>query len=280
MSGQPDDKDAAVEAAATDDASAAGVAVPDGAEGPVAVVDVEKAADAPAPVPEAAPVFCPLPIWNLHPLNARLGLTAILSDLRVAAREAVALASAVTAVPDFDLIVRGQPGAGIAEWGLGGCAPMPGVIEITIDPPRYNRERFVRTLIHEIHHLIRWDGPGYGHSLGEALVSEGLAGHFVVQVLGGAPDPWDMTPPSPGLSRRAMNGWSQRDHDHAAWFFGKGTMRRWAGYGLGHRLIAAHLERHPDATPASLASAPVDRFREDMRRLAQAEDREMPAPQA
>lgn len=210
-------------------------------------------------------------IWNLHHLNARLSLTPILPEIRAAAREAVARASDVAALPDFDLIVRGQAGAGIAEWGVGGCAPMAGVIEVTIDPARFVSDRFIRTLVHELHHVIRWDGPGYGHSLGEALVSEGLAGHFVLQVLGGPPDPWDATVPSASVTRQAMNEWSRRDHDHAAWFFGKGVMRRWAGYGLGHRLVAGHLERHSGATPVTLAEAPADRFREDMRRLVQAE---------
>ena len=71
-------------------------------------------------------------------------------------------------------------------------------------------------------------GPGYGITLGEALVSEGLSDHFVSQAFPKTPpQPWDhrrMTArQEAGLWRRA-----QRDlivpgaYDHPLWFFGAG----------------------------------------------------------
>ncbi|WP_157994783.1 DUF2268 domain-containing putative Zn-dependent protease [Paracoccus tegillarcae] len=207
-------------------------------------------------------------IWHLHLLNSRHQLTAILPDIRAAARQAVALAGAQADVPDFDLVLRGQPGGGIADWGVGGHAQAPALIEITLNPARFDPDLLIRTLVHEMHHLIRWDGPGYGKSLGEALVSEGLAGHFVLQVLGGKPDPRDATTPSAGTARRAMSEWSRLSYDHAEWFFGRGKIRKWSGYGLGHRLIAEHLEQHPGGDAVSLAMTRADAFREAMRRLA------------
>ena len=206
-------------------------------------------------------------VWNIHFLNARNALTGVMPETRAAAREAVAAAEDHTPLPRFDLVIRTGDEV-MTGWGIGGCAPAPGQIQITLDPSRFAPDLFIRTLIHEIHHLIRWDGPGYGKSLGEALVSEGLAGHFVLQVLGGAPDPWDLVAPSEGLMRRASNEWSRRDYDHSEWFFGKGSVRRWSGYGLGHRLIAEYLAQHPQENPVTLATAPVDRFRAALRQLA------------
>lgn len=209
-------------------------------------------------------------VWNIHLLNARHDLTLVLSELRATAREAVALASAHAELPRFDLVIRAGTEV-IPEWGIAGCAPAPGIVEITLNPDRFQPALMLRTLIHELHHAIRWDGPGYGRSLGDALVSEGLAGHFVLQVLGGKPDPWDATTAVPGLARRAMNEWARLDYDHPRWFLGKGDIRKWAGYGLGHRLVAEHLAEDPQQDPVTLAWAKSEGFRPTLRRLVNAE---------
>jgi len=205
-------------------------------------------------------------IWHLHLLNSRNTLTLVMSEIRAAVRDAVTKANEHADVPSFDLVVR-SGGNVIPEWGVGGMAPLPGVIQIDLNPDRFSAELFTRTLIHEFHHLIRWDGPGYGKSLGDALVSEGLAGHFVQQVLGGKPDPWDSVQPAPGLARRAMNEWARLDYDHARWFFGKGDLRKWAGYGLGYRLVAEHLAQNAGQDAATLANTRSEPFRNSLRRL-------------
>ena len=110
-------------------------------------------------------------IYNIHFLNARNALTGVMPETRAAAREAVAAAEDHTPLPRFDLVIRTGDEV-MTGWGIGGCAPAPGQIQITLDPARFAPEPFIRTLVHELHHLIRWDGPGYGKSLGEALVSK------------------------------------------------------------------------------------------------------------
>lgn len=205
--------------------------------------------------------------WYLHPLNARHGLTRILADIRAAVRGAVARVGDHADLPDFDLVIRPAAGGSLPKGGLAGHSPAPGVIEITQDPDRFDPDLFTRVLVRQALHQIRWDGPGYGRSLGDALVSEGLAGHFVVQVLGGAPDQADATVPASGAARMAMNEWARRDYDHARWFTGGGDLRNGTGYGLGHRLIAAHLAEEADASAASLAQLRADEFRAALRRV-------------
>lgn len=209
-------------------------------------------------------------VWNIHFLNARHALTRVLPEIRAAAREAVARVGDHADLPRFDLVVKAGPEV-IADWGLGGRTPAPGLIEVTLNPGRLDPALLVRRLVHEMHHLIRWDGPGYGRSLGEALVSEGLAGHFVLQLLGGKPDPWDAARPASGLARQAMNEWARLDYDHPRWFTGGGEIRKWAGYGLGHRLVAEHLAQHPGEDSVTLAWAKAEAFRPSMRRLVAAE---------
>lgn len=214
-------------------------------------------------------------IWHLHLLNARNALTGHMSAIRATLRETVARVEGHVDLPRFDLVLRAGD-AVMPDWGIGGKSPAPGVIEITLMPERFSAEHLQRTLVHELHHLLRWEGPGYGLSLGEALVSEGLAGHFVLQVLGGASDPWDTTRPGSGMLKQAGNLWARRDFDFPEWFLGRGKIRRWTGYGIGHRLVAEHLAQAPEDDAARLAGAPADTFRPALRRLIAADGGEEP----
>lgn len=207
--------------------------------------------------------------WQIHPLNARHGLTAILSDLRAATREAVAMASAHTPLPAFDLVIHGQQAGGIAELAITARTPAPGLIEITLDPAHWDAAAFTRSLTRQFHHLLRQDATGRPRGLGEALVAEGLAGHFVTEVLGGPPDPWDAVTPSAAALRRAISDWARPGYDHEAWFMGRGDLRRWTGFGLGHRLVSAYLDRHPDASAVTLIPIRADEFRPILRSLIQ-----------
>ncbi|WP_207099933.1 DUF2268 domain-containing putative Zn-dependent protease [Paracoccus shandongensis] len=209
-------------------------------------------------------------VWNIHLLNARHALTPVLSEIRQASRDAVARTSSHTDLPDFDLVIRAQSDRS-ADGAVQGQALAPGVVEVALTPDRFDPQHFTRALVRQMAHLVRWEGPGYGRSLGEALVSEGLAGHFVLQVMGGQPDPIDTVRPAQGTLRQAMNEWARRDYDHPRWFNGKGDLRRGTGNSLGHRILAEHLAERPGDTAATLATAPAEPFRQILRRLASAE---------
>lgn len=205
-------------------------------------------------------------VWNIHFLNSRNDVTMVMSDVRAATRDAVAKVSERADLPRFDLVVRAGSDV-IPDWGVAGHTPAAGVVYLTVNPERFDAALTLRTLVRQLHHLIRWDGPGYGKSLGEVLVSEGLAGHFVLQVLGGKPDPWDTTTLATGLARKAMNEWARPDYDHARWFLGKGDIRKWAGYSLGHKLVAEHLAQNPGEDAVTLATTRFDALRPTMRKL-------------
>lgn len=210
-------------------------------------------------------------VWNIHFLNARHGLTRVLPEIRMAAREAVALVEEHCDLPRFDLIVRAATGRVRGDRGPLAHTPAAGQIEMTLNPEDFTHQSAVRALVREMHHIIRHDGPGYGRSLGDALVAEGIAGHFVLHVLGGKPDPWDAVVPASGLGRRALNEWSRLDFDRPSWFDGKGDIRKWAGYGLGHRLIADELAQAEDADILALSQVKAEALRPAMRRLLNSE---------
>lgn len=206
-----------------------------------------------------------MPYWQVHFLNARHALTGIMPEVRSAVAESVSLAAGHLDLPDMDVVVRA--GDGGPDGGALAAAPAPGMIELTLSPARFARDLTIRRMLRALHHVARWDGPGYGRSLGEVLASEGLAGHFTVGVLGGPPDPRDATAPPSGLARRAMTEWAWRDLDRGLWFEGRGNIRKWAGYGLAHRLLAEHLAREGDSDPAVLVHLAAEALRPAMRRL-------------
>lgn len=126
------------------------------------------------------------------------------------------------------------------------------MIFVTVDPGNpalhSNADRSLeRMFAHELHHAARWDGPGYGSSLCEALVSEGLAGHFVLELFGGAPEPWEQLPEGEIRfhATHAGQDWDRANYNHDAWFFGRGNLPRWLGYSLGFRLVERFLSEHP-----------------------------------
>jgi len=89
----------------------------------------------------------------------------------------------------------------IPEIGVGGYTdPKGGNVDLWIDPHRARLRQVLETWIpasvaHELDHSSRIrTGPGYGYTLGEAMVSEGLADRFVYQV-------FPHTPPSHGITR-------------------------------------------------------------------------------
>ena len=123
------------------------------------------------------------------------------------------------------------------------------------------------TLAHELDHAQRvLDGPGYGRTLLQNMVSEGLADSFAGQVFPGAPAiPWDHS-----LSLAAEHvvwafarprlGHVQNSGRHAMWFYGTGRVPRWAGYTIGYDIVTSYLRAHPGATPASITDLPARRI--------------------
>ncbi|WP_419710610.1 DUF2268 domain-containing putative Zn-dependent protease [Pseudomonas sp. NFX224] len=108
-----------------------------------------------------------------------------------------------------------------------------------------------------------WDGPDYGSSLGEALVSEGLAGVFAQEVCGGLPEPWERLDVSDirRLVAMAESDWSRNDYGHDAWFFGAADLPRWLGYSLGFQLVKRFLLEHEGSTSSRLVEMEAEAFR-------------------
>lgn len=177
-------------------------------------------------------------------------------------------------ISSLDIIVEHNPRAVIPETGECGYAPGPHVLYIYLDANRVDFEDIVInqipcTLAHEVHHALRWRGPGYGKTLGEAIISEGLACHSAFEFTG-KQQPWDHALNKKNLNKylqQAISEWNKSPYNHSEWFYNtqKKGMPRWAGYSIGFFLVKNYKKRHPEETALSLVSLPAKEFVSDFK---------------
>jgi hypothetical protein len=118
------------------------------------------------------------------------------------------------------------------------------------------------TIAHELHHSSRIrTGPGYGRTLADALVAEGLADRFAATLFPDRPPaPWDHAltrREEQDLWKRARAVLFARSYDHGSWFFGTGELPRWTGYTVGYDLVERYLRSNPSRSGA--ADVPTSR---------------------
>jgi Predicted Zn-dependent protease (DUF2268) len=217
-------------------------------------------------------------VWSIHCPNPPGPLEPFLDDIDEAFRAAERRVSTVATPFALDIFMRSEPGAVIPERGYVGYAPSPGAVYFTFDPDNPNLPGNLgapleRMIAHEFHHALRWYGAGYGRTLLEALVSEGLAGRFVHEIFGSDAEPWECAMPRTGLvayAERALLEGDATQYDHAAWFYGRGNLPRWVGYTLGWELVGHYLRRNRAARPSRMAGTRAEDFLPALRALADA----------
>jgi uncharacterized protein YjaZ len=154
----------------------------------------------------------------------------------------------------------------LPELGVGGCAEGTNSVWVFMQPqnPQFNAGFVGRGLPHEIHHAIRMRQPNWRLSLLEVLVMEGLADHFVVEVLGGKPGPWThaltdeqiqeyLIRAKPYL-RVKTESYAELVEKCKTWLTPSGSkpMPKRAGYSFGWWIVENYLRAHPKARAWSL----------------------------
>lgn len=207
---------------------------------------------------------------HLHFLEAEGSLAPWRTRLQKQASSVVARIDKVVP-PQFhqcaiDVVVQYLPDEAIPELGIGGSCFRRGLVTISLDPDgagfddRLVKGAFSSTLAHELHHAMRWGACGYGISLGEALVSEGLADIFSETITGASAPPWSNALADEDWSATLYRAEAERDdtdYDHAAWFFGTGEQPRWAGYTIGYRLARLYGRLNPEFARTGMIDVPA-----------------------
>ncbi|MEL7296276.1 MAG: DUF2268 domain-containing putative Zn-dependent protease [Pseudomonadota bacterium] len=179
------------------------------------------------------------------------------------------LAAGQIAVTTVTAVVRDDATRTIPGYGLGGYALSPQRIEIVIDadfPDLENvlLERLPYIVAHELHHTVRLREPGIYESLLEALIFEGMADHFAVELLGSDLAPWSLAFPESETETYLSLAAPQFDQsfDFEAWFFGVGTsLPQWTGYTLGYRILRDYFEANPQENAVTSVNAAAEQFR-------------------
>ena len=205
--------------------------------------------------------------WRLHWLEAEGDLTPW-RDVILAEVEAAKIAIARLMPPcTLDILIWRRASPVIPEIGMGGMCRGKYLFELGLDPsnPNFaaslNDGALRRQVAHEAHHCMRNVAIGYGATLGEALVSEGLAGRFVERIFGTAPEPWESAMDEATLRAHLPDNalLSSFDYNHATWFYGQDArLPRWIGYTLGYRIVGDWLAAVPAPDAATWAGVPAD----------------------
>jgi uncharacterized protein YjaZ len=184
---------------------------------------------------------------QFHILNASGYLTDYVTKLRSTLSKSAKKIQSVMLVSDVDVVLRHNPEATIPNFGIGGYAPDGHTVYISLDANNMTSAlgELPHTLAHELHHCMRWRTVGYGETLGEALVTEGLAQVFEREVFGEVAHPW-----SNALTKTELESVEEKaratlwqPYDHAEWFFGTGDIPYWAGYTLSYNLVKDYVEK-------------------------------------
>lgn len=196
------------------------------------------------------------------------GLGAHHTAINAAVQETLTAVNARMSIDGLTIRVQGNTPNVIPEIGVGGFNPSATEVIIAIDPTGPHLSQVLTThlrsiLAHEIHHARRRRSVGYGSTLLQAAITEGLADHFSVQLAGIAPPPWSVALSGAELAHwidEAAAVWSE-PYNHPNWFLGATpAIPRWTGYAIGYELVRRYLVANPGQTAASLVDLPASRF--------------------
>lgn len=220
--------------------------------------------------------------WHVHYVNARGKLDGLKPHVEAALQDVYPRMSKVCEPPVVDILVeavwnssvipeRGHMGYGNEDLVTLWLAPEHPKLAENLGQP------LSRTVAHEMNHVMRFRSAGGTKTLGDLLVSEGLAGQFVKELFGSEPEPWEQA-----LSRSKLRQYIPRAAEHFEsdasrsskeidineWMFGTGALPRWLGYTLGYEIVGQYLEDHPDLTASGLLDIQSANFKPTLAKLA------------
>ncbi|OGI35532.1 MAG: hypothetical protein A2259_00155 [Candidatus Moranbacteria bacterium RIFOXYA2_FULL_43_15] len=156
-----------------------------------------------------------------------------------------------------NITVYPNPNFVVPETGEGGYAASGDWFQIYIDSTRPEKElvkivneNIPLTTYHELNHVARWNNTGYGSTLPEAIISEGLASVFAAENWDKANSPWVKY--SQEEIDELLKIYKNRDknldsaYSHDDWFYGTGDLPRWIGYKLGFQIVKLVRQNNPE----------------------------------
>lgn len=186
------------------------------------------------------------------------------------AKESVKIIGKKIPLHDVDVVFYDNPENVIPHLGIGGYTQTPEMVLVSLNPKFKHFEKtisaeIIRTLTHELNHCMRMKAVGYGNTLFEAMVSEGLADHFELQITKKKPQAWDTILTAKhfrSMKKKAQKEFNNKKYNHAEWFFGSNDRKipKWTGYAIGFKVVGEYLRNNPDKKPSQLFAAKAEEF--------------------
>lgn len=203
---------------------------------------------------------------KIHLLNASGRFSFAASALDAYAQQAVRQVRALLPVGTVDIVLfdpQDDPGGALAvknEMRMGGMCYGPSLVLIPVYAfgltAAHRRDQLLATLAHELYHAVRIQALGSVTTLKDALIHEGLAGHFEAEVTGQVRAEYycSLTPGQlASLRTRARLSYGSTHDVYGQWFLGQeSAIPLWAGYALGYSLVSDYLATHPQEKASTL----------------------------
>ena len=155
------------------------------------------------------------------------------------------------------VIIEAQEFFVISNLGISGSAIGKSCIEVKINFSRRDLRKTIdielpATIYHELAHLVREDSVGYGNTLLDSFISEGMSCFVEKSILPSKKISYiQKIKNEPKLWNKAEKLLGKTKYDYSEWFFGSGKLPNWTGYRLGY-LIVEKFTKKNDATLAEL----------------------------
>lgn len=185
---------------------------------------------------------------NLLIANVTGSLDQLMPRIKAAHDRAVETTNQLLKLDDVDIIIVDDPSSCIPEVGTGGFTPNRHLVYCHMDPSvDVAEDEIYASLCHELNHARRYDGEGYGKTLFESMIFEGLAIAFEAEVSGGQSfmtRALESRQDTQALIDRTKQDFDTTDFIHYTWFINdmSGRLPRWAGYEIGYYLVKKYME--------------------------------------
>lgn len=147
----------------------------------------------------------------------------------------------------FDVVCITDKSMVIPDIGIGGYTPNRYLTYLYIDTSiDINQKELFNTLCHELHHAKRYEGPGYGETLLDSMIFEGLAIAFEEEVSGKEafmPSQLLARDDTENLLKRVKAHFEDKEFEYFRWFIfdDTGELPQWTGYEIGYYLVRRYL---------------------------------------
>lgn len=186
---------------------------------------------------------------NLFVANAGGSLTKHGSMIQSAFDRASTILATTINAQNVDVICIDDPDMVIPETGVGGYTPSRYISYLYIDSTsdELTEDEIFNTLCHELYHARSYDGPGYGSTLFDSVIFEGLATAFEEEMSNGesflARD-LKGRKNTKELFAKVRAELDTKDFNHFRWFIydESNELPRWAGYEIGFYIVGEYLK--------------------------------------